>query len=325
MQHDKYPIDYDNNWKEIVSNMIEDCILFFIPKLHADIDFSKPIVFLEQELHDVVQPSEKDRVADKLVRVGMKDGNERWIYIHIEFQVKAESDFSERMYSYYHLIRSKYGKDITALVIYTGKRKPRFFDCYTEEKYGTIIFYKFNTYHVAEQNERQLLGNDNPFAIAVLANYYVLKTTAQQKERLSFKEKLFELATQRGYSYKKTLTLYIFIQQLMRLEPILSKEFKNNISKLLKSSQEMFRYTPEALEIIDIQTQGAYGTTIPQTVEQLKHAQKEAEHAQKEAEHAKEVIRRLVIHCHENLKMPAQQISDLTGESIAEIENIIGA
>jgi hypothetical protein len=196
MQEQKYPIDYDNNWKEIISDggeSTQDFLAFFMPKLHADIDFTYPIDFLEQELYDLIQPADRDKIVDKLLRVRLKTGEDKWIFIHIEFQTSAEKDFSARMYHYYRLIRAKYDKDLTALVIYTGKSKPRLYDHYKEENYGTGIYYYFNTYQVLKQKEAELLANPNPFALVVLANYYVLKTTAKQRKRLTFKEQLFEL------------------------------------------------------------------------------------------------------------------------------------
>jgi hypothetical protein len=182
MTVEKYPIDYDNNWKEVVAGgMTKDFLAFFMPRLHADIDFAYPIDFLEQELYDIIQPADRDKVVDKLLRVRLKTGEDRWIFVHIEFQTSAEADFSARMYHYYRLIRAKYDKDVTALVIYTGKSKPRLYDHYKEDNYGTGIFYFFNTYQVSKQKEAELLANPNPFALVVLANYYVLKTTANQR------------------------------------------------------------------------------------------------------------------------------------------------
>lgn len=50
----------------------------------------------------------------------------------------------------------------------------------------------------------------------------------------------------------------------------------------------------------------------------IAHFKKEAEYFKKEVEHNKKVIKSLVILCHENLKMPVQQISDLAGRPIQE-------
>jgi hypothetical protein len=270
MSRNNYPIDYDNNWKDVSGGMIEDFIAFFLPEVFIDIDFSKPIDFLEQELHDIIQVADKDKIVDKLVRVSLKNGEDKLLFIHIEFQTSSEKDFTARMYHYYRLIRARYNEDVTSLVIYTGKRKPRIFDYYKEQNYTTSIVYRFKTYRVIKQNIQQLLQDPNPFAIVVLANYYVLKTDAKDVARLEFKENLYELARNRGYSDEKTAKLLAFIFGLMRLKPVLSEEFKNYISKSFKPSSDIMQYSQETIDIINVQTQTVFGTTVQATQEKLK-------------------------------------------------------
>ncbi len=277
MTEEKYPIDYDNNWKEVVSAMIEDFLAFFMPDLYADIDFTKPIDFLEQELYDIIQEIDKDRTIDKLVRVQLKNGEDKWIFIHIEFQTSGETLFSARMYHYYRLIRTKYNQNVTALVIYTGKDKPKLFDHYKEDNYGTSIVYRFNTYRVIKQNVEELLENPNPFAIIVLANYYVLKSDANQKKRLTFKEAVFDIARNRGYSDAKTIKILFFINELMRLNQTLEQEFNYHISLNSKNLPDMFQYSQSTYNMVDIQTKNLYGMTIPEAQAQAAAAQAAAQ------------------------------------------------
>ena len=71
--------DYDSPWKEAVEH--------YFPEAYAEIDWSKEHVFLDQELRAVVQDAELGkRFVDKLVRVTLLNGEENWIYIHIEVQ-----------------------------------------------------------------------------------------------------------------------------------------------------------------------------------------------------------------------------------------------
>ncbi|HNL07846.1 MAG TPA: Rpn family recombination-promoting nuclease/putative transposase, partial [Chitinophagales bacterium] len=135
MRQDLTPIDYDNNWKEVLMNMTPDFLEFFLPTLYADIDTTTAPVFLEQELFDTIQLS--NTVVDKLLKVKLKNGEEKWVLVHIEFQTKSDKSFPQRMYEYYHGIRAKYRQNITAIAIYTGKNKPRIYDHYKEESYGT--------------------------------------------------------------------------------------------------------------------------------------------------------------------------------------------
>lgn len=277
MPTDKYPIDYDGNWKEISSALIDDFIAFFLPEIHPLRDFTQPIVFLEQELQEMLPDTESDKMVDKLLKVSLQNGNEEWILVHIEFQTAAEKDFTARMYHYYQLIRAKYDRQVSALVVYTGKHKPRIYDYYKEQSYTSSLVYRFKTYHIACQNPDELLLNPNPFAIVVLANYYVLKTRHHQKDRLTFKEQLYDCARSRGYDDRHTAQLIAFLNSLMRLNALLQQAFREYISPNLPIHNTMFRYTPDTYELVDAQTQTLYGTTVPEIQQQMEAKQQQAE------------------------------------------------
>ena len=84
-----YSIDQDGLWKKAIRDLFEDFLLFFAPELHAHVDFSKTPDFLQQELFQEVADKKKGRrMADKSVKVILKDGVEKWILIHVEVQSK---------------------------------------------------------------------------------------------------------------------------------------------------------------------------------------------------------------------------------------------
>ena len=78
-------IDYDTHWKEIIEAQFEDFIAFFLPDAYEIIDFEQPVEFLEQEFHKLIADKFKKGKAinDKLVKVFLKDGTEKWILILI--------------------------------------------------------------------------------------------------------------------------------------------------------------------------------------------------------------------------------------------------
>ena len=47
-------IDFDGNWKEIITEFFEQFVAFFMPDLYAEVNFSRPVEFLEQELLQVL-------------------------------------------------------------------------------------------------------------------------------------------------------------------------------------------------------------------------------------------------------------------------------
>jgi len=70
-------VDQDTQWKEIITDLWEDFVEFFLPQAYPFVDFSKKPVFLEQELHKLIRDKEKKgkRINDKLVKVFLKDGS----------------------------------------------------------------------------------------------------------------------------------------------------------------------------------------------------------------------------------------------------------
>jgi plasmid replication initiation protein len=74
-------------------------LAFYFPTAYAQIDWAQEPVFLDQELRAVVQDAELGkRFVDKLVRVMLLHGDERWVYIHIEVQGSRQAEFAKRMF-----------------------------------------------------------------------------------------------------------------------------------------------------------------------------------------------------------------------------------
>lgn len=77
MKNSKYQVNFDNNWKGMVSEMAEDFLAFFLPDLYHNIDLSQPILCIEEELYNQIQEADKERIVEKLVCVQLKNGQRR--------------------------------------------------------------------------------------------------------------------------------------------------------------------------------------------------------------------------------------------------------
>ena len=92
---------YDAAWKEAIQDFFEDFMAFFFRAAHAEIDWGRAPEFLDKELQQITRDAEVGlRVADVLVKVWLKTGEERWVAIHVEVQGRREGNFTERMYVY---------------------------------------------------------------------------------------------------------------------------------------------------------------------------------------------------------------------------------
>ena len=70
-QHD----DYDSPWKAALEEYFEEFMAFFFSAAHAEIDWNRPVEFLDKELQQVALAAETGRrYADKLAKVWKKNG-----------------------------------------------------------------------------------------------------------------------------------------------------------------------------------------------------------------------------------------------------------
>jgi hypothetical protein len=244
----------------MVTDHFEDFLEMFMPELHQEVDYTVPFLFLEQELKAALIDKTLKHV-DKLVGVQLKNGKHEWVYVHVEFENSHSPSIKERMYDYNGRIKEKYKKDITALVIYTGRNAPANPNCYTKTVFGTSIVFTFNAYVIVEQDEAALKANPNPFAIVVLANLYVANTYEDYAERLRLKEEIYVLSRQRKYPDEKTNRLILFLTELMKLPSQLETQFNEYISKPQKST-DMIYTTQTSRNMVDALAKQTYGKTF---------------------------------------------------------------
>ena len=82
----------DSAWKDIIEVLLEEFLEFFFPKIHGSIDFSKGYTFLDKEFQKILTTSETGkRYADKLVKVYLVSGEEKWLLVHVEVQGYRET------------------------------------------------------------------------------------------------------------------------------------------------------------------------------------------------------------------------------------------
>ncbi|MEG0472697.1 MAG: hypothetical protein RR588_10210 [Solibacillus sp.] len=72
-------MNQDDLWKKVIADLFEDFLLFFLPEFHAEVDFSKPIDFLQQELFkEIIEERKGRKMADQIAKVQLKNGEQQW-------------------------------------------------------------------------------------------------------------------------------------------------------------------------------------------------------------------------------------------------------
>jgi predicted transposase YdaD len=212
-------VTQDALWKSIIVDLFEDMIALFYPDHLQMIDFST-VVFLDTELQSL-SPNSKSgkKYADKLVKFRLKDGEERWMLIHIEVQGYIDSDFSKRMFTYFYRILDKYDIPVEALAIYSDSSKhfhPRQF---SYQAFKTYNHYGFHSYKILDQDIENLRKSGNPFALAVLiARESLQKRKWEDTDLLELKRKLFRILLEKGFTKKRIEKLIHFLAHYVNLK-----------------------------------------------------------------------------------------------------------
>jgi hypothetical protein len=314
-------IKYDKNWKAIVSAFSKSFIEFFFPTISLDIDWNFAPEFLEEELYNAKDLPKSKRILDKLIKVRLKNGEEKWLFIHIEFQTSSGKAICARMYDYYQIIREQYGKDIVALVIFTGKNAPKICNTYIHKNYGTSITYVFSSYIVANQSEAELIANPNPFALVVLANWYSLNSKGDDQKRYTYKEKLYEMGKERGISIADISKLHIFVTEIMKLPKNLVKQFeKEYLKTTTKQVDKMMYASPSTREVFSEMTKEIFGQSPEEMLAKIKNVTKSAE---KERIQAEKERKSSILLLHTKFGISAEDIAAQMGYNLSYVKQII--
>ena len=94
-------------WKAIIEDIAEDFLRFFFPDADVLFDLDKKCEYLDKEFAPFFPQEEigsaGTRYVDKLIKVYLKDGGEKWISVHLEVQnQRGKGDFSARMLRYWY-------------------------------------------------------------------------------------------------------------------------------------------------------------------------------------------------------------------------------
>ncbi len=222
--------DYDNPWKEMLSQYFQDFMFFFFPWAAEDIDWERGYEFFDKELQQVVRDAELGkRYADKLVRVFRKDQTEAWVLIHVEIQGQKDSDFAKRMYVYHYRIFDRYHKPVASMAILADEHTNWKPSQYQEELWKCDVVMRFPVIKLTDYKKKnkwnELEQSTNPFAIAVMAHIKTMESRHNADVRKVWKITLTRRLYELGYDRKDILQLFTFIDWLMRLPHDLENSF----------------------------------------------------------------------------------------------------
>jgi len=233
--------EYDSPWKQILQLYFEDFMLFFFPQAHEQIDWTKQPEFLDKELEQVVRDAELGKhLADKLVKIYLKDGSETWVLIHVEIQSQEESNFGRRMYTYNYRIYDRYKRPVVSLAVLGDERADWRPNQFGYELFGCSVNFQFPVIKLIDYQQRQseLEASRNPFATVVMAHLAALETRNDRLQRKQSKLALVRRLYNQGFERQDILNLLAFIDWMLTLPLDLEREFQQEVEQL-ESEQRM--------------------------------------------------------------------------------------
>ncbi|WP_323000259.1 DUF4351 domain-containing protein [Castellaniella sp.] len=242
--------DHDTPWKEALELYFPQALALLVPELHAIVDWSISIIFLDKELQAVRRggtPAQGRRHADKLVRVQLLSGDDAWLLIHVEVQGRLSGRdalrvFSWRMLEYKVLIcqrERRRGRSFLPPLVYSlgilidqrigqSGRSPLDTLSYHDDFLGQKTQFTFPIVELegwrARWAELDALAPANPFAVLVMAQLQASghpDKTTRLAPLLDLRRRLY------GYGYQRDQIgpLLRLVEWMIRLPPELEADY----------------------------------------------------------------------------------------------------
>jgi predicted transposase YdaD len=214
---------YDPYWKGILEAVFDDFLRFFFPNAEIELDLEKGFEFLDKELGAISPKPGKTgrtRYVDKLVKVFLRDGHERWVLVHVEVQGYRDADFARRMFTYYYRILDRFAQPVTAVAIFSGADGKHMAARFEDHCMGTRLLYQYNTIVISDYDESNLEQSENPFALVLLvAKKALQKGKGVDAELLEEKLQLVRVLMRKGLFTKvKIGAVFGFLNRYIHFE-----------------------------------------------------------------------------------------------------------
>jgi len=225
----------DSAWKDIIEELFEDFLAFFFPRIQGGIDLTKGYTFLDKELQKILTTSETGkRYADKLVKVYLTTGEEKWLLIHVEVQGYREADLAERIYVYNYRIFDRYRKEVISTVILTDPDPSYRPDRYVRSRWGFTHTMAFPLVKLIDYRKRrdELEVSTSPFALVVEAFLRYIDGKGDPDRLYAAKRQCIAALLEKSYDKRRIRALLRFIDWILQLPEDLERRLEDELPKI---------------------------------------------------------------------------------------------
>jgi hypothetical protein len=226
------PDDFDSPWKEALQRYLPSFLQFFWPDIHADIAWERGYESLDKEFQQIVRRAHLGkRLADKLFKIWLHDGVERWLLIHVEIQGDYEKEFAARMFDYNVAARQLYGKTVVSLAVLCDDRPEWRPNSFSYGHWGCKMELTFRAAKLLDhaRDLAALEASENPFAAIVLAHLQALETRGDMTSRRHWKLRLVKGLYRGHWSKDDVRELFRLIDWIMTLPDEMDERFRAEV------------------------------------------------------------------------------------------------
>ncbi len=253
------PPEKDNAWKDLLNQFFREFMEFFFVPIAADIGWQRGYEFLDKELEQITRDHRIGRrLADKLVKVWLRDGSEQWLLIHLEVQGALRRGFTKRIYVYNYRIFDKYDTEVISLVLLTDSPRPSQLMTWKTGRWDCDLTFRFPVISLADYETRwdELEASRNPFALAVMAHLRVKQAHGDNLRKFAWKRELIFRLYERGYTRQEIYAFFRFLDWVMSLSPELEEKLKTDIDQYKEGKRMPYISTWERLVKEDGRVEG---------------------------------------------------------------------
>ncbi len=225
-------IDHDRLFKELISTFFFEFVDLFLPEVSTYLEPGS-WELLDKELFTDVTAGQRYE-ADLVVKARFRD-QDSYFLIHTEHQGRSESQFGQRMFSYFAHLHEKYGLPVYPVVIFSHnspkRSEPDFYRVEFPNK--RILEFNYEVIQLNRLNWRDFIDRPNPVASALMAKMNIVRADRPKVK----KECLRLLATLRLDPARMQL-ISGFIDTYLRLNAAEEEVFRQELATIEPEAQE---------------------------------------------------------------------------------------